>query len=305
MVRMGSLANSKKVFKKKGHAALFEALRNLQPDVIVLGRANINSTTLEAMRNICPDAKFIAWSTDSHDTLLQKMHWLSMISHYVDILYVTSAGRALGDIGKRVAHLKKVAFFPNITDTKIDYHRAFRESSYQYDVLYLGTPHSVSEPQKRDTFIDEVIGKTRQLRWLKAGPGSLQGVQYYDALKVTKFGINISQFIPNNYPWYTPDSIAHLTGNGLLTFNQNFPGLEQLFTEHETVAFERPGQLVELLNFYHEHPKLAQRIAKAGRRKAHKSYGAKRITRYMLEAITGHFSENYEWQNQVVLADTS
>tara|TARA_B100001057_G_scaffold501007_1_gene619662 strand:- start:10408 stop:11448 length:1041 start_codon:yes stop_codon:yes gene_type:complete len=298
IIRMNSLIKSRKFFKNKGHEILFSTIKNFQPEIILIGHVNLSDEVMKKIKSLCPKAKIASWYVDPPE--LDRMNRYNILQKYIDILFMTSGGNTIKVLKESFKDLPKIAFFPNPTDSSIDFHKSFLEENHKYDVMYCGSDKRYSN---RRSFLEKVIELTPKLNWFIAGSlgkPKVFGAEYYKVLSQTKFAINISKFSPNTYDFYSSDRISQLTGNGLLTFNQDFPSISKLFNENEIIIFNEPEELAEKLNYYHENKDIAKEIAQAGFKKAHFSYSSERIAKFMLEAIYNKdFSENYEWKNEI------
>ena len=297
IIRMNSFLKSRNYFQKRGNEILYKSLAKFDPHIIFIGHVNLSVKVLEEIKRICPSAKILAWYVDPPE--LQRMERYKILQHYVEILFLTSGGETIKQLKPHFPKLPKIAFFPNPTDEGIDHFKVYENEKFDYDVMYCG---SDSRYKNRQDFLKEVIALTPNLNWFIAGSlgkPKVFGSSYYDVVRRTKFGINISKFSPNTFHFYSSDRISQLTGNGVLTFNQSFPGLSQLFSNNEIISFDNAADLAEKLNFYHENHLQAKEIAKNGRDRAHKSFSSTRIAKYMLETLYDQHSETYEWKNEI------
>lgn len=297
MIRMNSLVKSRNFFQKKGHRILYDSIKKFDPHLIFLGHINLSKEVIENIKNIAPRAKILAWYVDAAET--HRMKRYKILEPYLDALFLTTGGETLKGLRNEFKNIPKLAYFPNPTDVAVDCYHAYENQEFEYDVMYCGGD---SRCQERRIFLEKAISLTPNLNWFIAGSlgkPKVFGSKYYKILKSTKFGINLSRFIPNNFDLYSSDRISQLTGNGLLTFNQNFPNISKLFNKDEIVVFDNATHLAELLNYYHQNKTEAFNIAKKGRARAHLSFSSTRIARYMLETIYENYSENYEWQDEV------
>lgn len=294
---MNSFFNSRNYFQKKGHKILFSSLKKFKPEIILLGHVNLSDEIIKNIKDICPDAKILAWYVDPPE--MHRLERYKKLEEYIDILFMTTGGETLKKLKSNFKKIPKFAFFPNPTDESMDFYRSFDNDRYEYDVMYCG---SDSRYKNRSSFLEKVIELTPSLRWFVAGSlgkPKVYGAKYYNILASTQFGINISKFSPNEFHLYSSDRISQLTGNGVLNFNQTFPGISKLFNSNEIIKFRDADDLASLLNYYHANQDEARKIAKAGFERAHRSYSAKRITKYLLESISENFSEDYEWMEEV------
>jgi hypothetical protein len=123
--------------------------------------------------------------------------------------------------------------------------------------------------------------------------------KYIDLLSSSRMGINYSRY--SDLPYYSSDRIIQLTGNGVLTFSHPVPGMTELFSADEVVYFNDWNDLVDKVQVFHRDPESCRHHARKGWEKAHSAFNGNRVTQFMLETIFNtHYSEPYEWQNQVL-----
>jgi len=95
---------------------------------------------------------------------------------------------------------------------------------------------------------------------------------------------------------YSSDRIAHMTGNGLLTFTPKIPQFDLIYKDDEVIYFETLDELVEKVRFYSSNIELAAGIAEKGWLRTHQSCSSQRVTRFMEETIFQlPYTERYEW----------
>jgi hypothetical protein len=211
------------------------------------------------------------------------------------MVFATTSGRHLREYARGTT---RAAFIPNMVDPAVESYASFRNSSYEYDFIFCGRD---SNDEKRRAFMKklrEETSKTMRSAFFGClGSRPVIGHDYLALLSCSKMALNISR--RNDVRLYSSDRIAQLTGNGLLTFCPEIPGMELLHGKDELVYFSTLEELPDLVRHYHTHPDEAERIAEKGWSKAHSSFNSSRVTTYMLERLFDQpLSSDYEWQNE-------
>ena len=297
MMKLASPVGHREILTAKGRKILFRSLEAFDPEVILIAYVKLNDKTCKRIKEICPNAKIIAWYVNP--PRISEMKRYHTLSKYIDVLFMTSGGDTVRELKQHFPEMPDIRFFPNVTDEGVDCYRSYEHTDHKNDIIFYG---SDGKKGQRGAFLSQVLDQTPTLRWKTAGcfgEPRIFGATYHEALNKSKFGINMAQWVPNEYHLYASNRLAQMTGNGLLTFNQDFVGLPKLFSDKEIVSFDSVDELVEKLHHYHANPDEAVAIAKAGYEKAHQAYSSARVTKFMLEALDGDFSENYEWLDEV------
>ena len=298
LIRMNSLIGSKKAFRAKGLQLLVNTVESFEPEIIVIGHADIPVTTLQKIKQICPQVMVIAWSVDVLQSALANR--FNRMQDYIDVLFLTTGGQSLRTLKAQLPRIAKLGFFPNPVDQSTEFLRSFSQDNYEFDAMYCGAD-SRSNSNRTD-FFRTVTHLTPQFNWFFAGlmgKPKVYGKAYYEAMSKTSFAINISQFHLNNFHYYSSDRIAQLIGNGLLTFNQKFPGINELMGCDEQTTFETPEELASKLKYFKNNPTEAKALAQEHHDQYHKHYSAKRICRYFTDVLEGRCLDEYHWSKEI------
>ena len=297
ILRMNSLADSRKYFQKKGINVLYKTVESFQPEIIVLGHVNIPREVLKTIKEISNKTKIICWYVDPPE--IKRMERYRSIQDLVDVMFATSGGETLKQIKEKLYKIPKMCFFPNPVDSSIEYLESFNNHEHRFDVLYCG---SDSRYKNRTDFFQTTTQLTKNLNWFLAGlmnKPKVFGDQYYKAMSQTSFGINISKFYPNTFEFYSSDRIAQLIGNGLLTFNQKFPRITELLDFDSKTIFETPEELSRNLNYFKNNLSEAKEIARKNHDQYHQLYSSKIICEYFLDVLYENNLEKYHWSNEI------
>jgi len=277
---------SKKFGVKKANAALLETLKNIEPDLLLMGHSElITLETLQEAKKRYPKMKIAMWWVDPFEKINHILERLSII----DIFFATTGQNYLKQLFGDSTYAT-LYFFPNICDSSIESQRC-NMPVYLYDLLYIGR-----EDERRKNFLEFL----KSLQGIRIGmfgqtkANLLLGHHYYETLKKTKIALNFSRF--NDIELYSSDRIIQLTASGVMVMCPKIPHFIQLFSENEVVYFETKEDFETKLRYYLSHDKEREQIAKRGFQKAQTSFNGTRTAQFMLEAIYNlPFSESYEW----------
>lgn len=291
--RMESLLRSKRFGRKKLNRVLLKTVDNVRPELLLLGHTELfDESTLDEARRLSPGMRIAQWHVD--------WIWEDIVGDYlrrrlphVDAFFCSTGGSWMDSWRNLGA---SVHFLPNPVDRSVEDLRNDEQSSLPWDMVYCGTE---TKTGPREAFLRRLSGECsdhgltfRQFGCLGVPP--VYGRAYIDVLSQARMGLNFSR--SKEMPYYSSDRIAQLTGNGLLTFTQDTPGLRELYDETEMVYFHDIDDLVEQIRYFQSHDEEARSIARNGRERAHRSYNPQRVARFIKEVTFGSpLSEDYEW----------
>lgn len=297
IARSVSLFRSTKFGRKKLVAAFLEAVQQVKPHLLLFGHSELfRADDLLAARKMNPSMKVAMWWVDDPfppDRLALLRERMGILDALFTTVGVAPVSEVLGD-----RHSTLLSYFPNIIDGSIDTGRAFENKKPIHDVIFIG--HATPERRQLLQALEKLSPLTRVKIYGGSRGGKVFGAQYLDLLASSKMGVNYSRY--NNVSLYSSDRLAHLVGNGLLTFTPNVPELNTLFAEDEVVYFEDFKDFFVKVLFFNENWQAGQAHAKRGYLKAHAAFGEQRVTKFMLETIfKENYTEEYEWQNHVLV----
>ncbi|EJW21721.1 hypothetical protein IMCC14465_01150 [alpha proteobacterium IMCC14465] len=303
ILRMNSLLGSRKSFKGKGLKLLLNTIDIFDPEIIVLGHVDIPTDIMSTIRKNRPNTKIMCWNVDAPS--LPVMSRYKRIGAFIDVLFITSGGETLAKLKKSFPQIPKFCFFPNPVDKSVEFLKAYSREDYKFDVMYCGSESRLKDVTKRTNrsdFLTKTMRMTPNLNWFVAGclnQPTIFGAKHYEIMGNTRFGINLSQFYPNSFHLYSSDRIARLIGNGLLTFNQEFPGLNKLLDFEEKTSFKSPEDLAKKLNFFKNNPSEAKQLAQKNSEKYHTLYSSQEICQYFLDTLYDENLDKYAWSDEV------
>lgn len=291
IARSTNLLRSKHLGQTAMNRNLLETSVNLAPDLLLLGHSElVTADTLREIRKLCPGIKIALWYVDWIIPALDMRHVLDRID-CLDTLFFTTGGELLRRFER--AH-NTVRYIPNPVDESVETLRNDEQREFEIDLLFCGTDKD--DPQ-RTAFLRHLRDRLADLRITyrgALGEPTVFGNRYLQMLHHSKMGLNLSR--RSDVHCYSSDRIAQLTGNGLLTFTPETPGMRLLYRDDEVVYFRTIDDLADKSRYYHQHDAERRRIAAAGRARAHQAFNSTRVARYIVETTFGMSSgETYEW----------
>lgn len=278
---------SKKLGLAKVNIALLETLKNIKPNLLLLGHSElITIETLKIAKQTYPEMKIAMWWVDPFERIAHIPERLALIDNF----FATTGNNYLEHLFGSDTRAN-LSFFPNVCDLSIEVESSKDINKYDYDLLYIGR-----EDDRRKEFLDYikslhniligVFGQTKK--------NLLIGSHYYEMIQKTKIALNYSRF--NDIELYSSDRIIQLTASGVMVMTPRIPQFERLFAEEEVVYFENKEEFREKLNYFLTHDDERKKIAFNGYQKAHNAYNNTRVVKFMLEMIyNAPMSEPYEW----------
>lgn len=284
---------SKKFGVKKANAALLETLKNIEPDLLLMGHSElITLETLQEAKKRYPTMKIAMWWVDWIHNLNSILERISLLDHF----FITSDPQLLDKSHIDNTLYTKCSYLPNFCDSSIDTYKAFEVSNeqYQYDLVFIGRADKEREPFIH--FLKENFSHLKLGLFGLTKDTLLSGTTYLKTIGSSKIGINYSR--DNSMSMYSSDRIIHLMANGTLVFSPKILNLETIISNQEIVYFENDEDCKKKITYYLQNENERKKIAENGYHKAHKSYNSTRIAHYMLETIySTSYQEVYEWLN--------
>lgn len=269
---------SKKFGIKNANNALLETLKNIEPNLLLLGHSEL--ITLEALRKakeLYPQMKIAMWWVDWIYNLNTILERLELIDHF----FITTDPKELQHTNTHQKLYEKCSYLPNICDSSIDTCKAFENKNYEFDILFIGR-----YDKEREKFIDFLKQSFSHLKLGFFGLTKetvLTGSHYIQTIGMSKIGINYSR--KNDISMYSSDRIIHLLANGVLVFSPRIPNLATIIAEDEIVYFDDNEDFAHKLHYYLAHDEERIKTSKKGWLKAHGNFNEKIITQKMLDKI--------------------
>jgi hypothetical protein len=312
VARSANIFSTSRMGRKYANKYFLETCRNYDPDIILLGHADIISLeSLQQIKKEKPSIKIGQWNVDPVFHPGNEARLRGKLPA-VDATFITTAGKCLSRLHSEHA---TVSFFPNISDSSIEWPKSFEHNDQENDVFWAlrATKGSYKGNERIEIpLFLESSGKVAMDYHGMNGKAELFNNDYFKAIDNCRMGLNISMSMFGNKDGtfykaqedelylYSSDRISHYMGSGLLLFASNNNKLEDLFIENEEIIlFDSKEELLEKITYFKENDKERQRVAKNGWEKIHRDFNEKVVTRYMVETILAAGSENtsanYAW----------
>jgi len=275
---------------------LVKTAKNFKPDVLFIGHCDfIRNWALEEIRSALPGIRVAHFNIDAlwmdwHVRQIQERMFSA------DAIFVTTGGQGLKRFctGKNV-----VAYMPNPSDPAMETENNSQKTAFARDLVFCGKGSADDErsvllghlaPQLKNTLRFDIFGMF--------GSPPVWGANYEKALAESKMALNLNR--KEGWPLYSSDRIAHLMGNGLLTFLSDKGQMQRFFTEKECVFFSSAEDLREKALYFHAHDENRRAVAAAGRSRYHQLFNSARVLKFMIETLFEEpYSEAYEWADEV------
>lgn len=278
MAKFNNRFQTKRFGIKKMNHHLLEIVKNLQPELVVLGHAELVSVeTLKQMKSINSSIKIILWFVDP---VFEKhrIEYIFQLQKLLDAAFITTNPTVVHDFDQ-----SKFYYMPNIVDPSIEIHKNYEKSSFKNDFIFCGSSKKYSDRENILNTINSKLDKINLRFCGNMGNPNIFGSNYIDLLGNSKMGLNYNK--RNDVSMYSSDRVAQLTGNGLLTFSPRIPDFERVYTDEEIVYYDNGDDLIEKIIFYHQNDGERRRIAKNGYLKSHLEYNSTKITKLMIDTV--------------------
>ncbi len=309
---MGLTGSMNFLGRKKINKHLVKFACHIRPDVIVLGHADtITTETLQKIKKQLPHVKIVDWNVDNitqssgaDDRLnqdaaytVQKLKNKQSVS---DIILVTTADK--NSLSQLKTPTNTIAFMPNIVDKSIETGQVFDCEKLPYDFLFAATPTLTREFCGRFESVNKIAEDIKNhipdLKPLYAGvmgTPKIHAAQYQKACESVAMGLSLSHL--SSVYLYQSDRLAHLMGNGVLTFLETNSGYRDFFTDDEIAFYETPEELYQKIAYYKANPLERMRVAKAGHDKYVALFNEVKVAEYVIDlVVTGQADkQKYPW----------
>ncbi|MDD2454825.1 MAG: glycosyltransferase [Kiritimatiellae bacterium] len=288
--------NIRKIGGYLANKKLIQTAKNFKPDILFIAHCDyIRNWALAEIRAALPKIRMAHFNIDPiwmdwHVRQIQER------MHSTDAIFVTTGGETLKQFctGKNV-----VAYMPNPSDPSMEIEDNSLKKDFTHDLLFTGKEIVGDD---RNDFIRQIEHDlTGRLRFGVFGMFNhppVWGANYEKVLSESKMALNLNR--KEGWPLYSSDRIAHLMGNGILTFLSDRGNMQKFFTDREAVFFHGLDDLKEKIFHYHSNDAERRAVAAAGRTRYHKLFNGSRTLKFMVETLLGEtYSEAYEWADQV------
>lgn len=305
VARAGGWFSSRRWGKSHLCRALKEFMLSCRPDILLLGHGYMIAPEVIAdIRHALPGLVVIQWNIDA---LFVEDNAKDFAARHavVDASFISTAGPMVRQL---VGPTGQVGFLPNPVDWSVERGRAHEQRTLSADVFYAcGNPARkrviCGEAWQMDDFCRDLEGRlSSSVRFSYAGVCGkpyCSGAEYAGLLENAAMGLNISRRA--DYPLYSSDRLAHMVGSGQLILMERKTGYDQFFADNEMAFFSSLNELVEHIEFYHEHPTERQRVAKAGWQRYHTLFNERRVADYIIHHALGENGDNRAFWDALAL----
>jgi len=305
VARAGTLLRSSRAGRGVANARFLDAVRNFEPQAIVLSHASLITTETLAEAKRASSRPRVAQVCV--DPLFRKINveFLSDRARVVDASFITTAGHAL----KRFSTENNVsAFIPNPVDPSIEDLRNHQCSDLDVDVFFAANAGGDRQDDARRA-TPRLFAATPGLVCAFHGfdgASGVYGAAYFHRLARARMGLNINSdrsetaLAPapaEELYLYSSDRIGQLVGCGLLTLSYRVNKLMELFDEYKEMIFvDSAAAMRDAALALKRDDARRRRVAEAGHAKAHRAFNERVVARFIEEALFRKtFSQGYAW----------
>jgi hypothetical protein len=305
VARAGTILRSSRAGRGVANARFLDAVRNFEPQAIILAHASLIATeTLAEAKQALSRPRVAQVCVDP---LFRKVNveFLADRARVVDASFVTTGGQAL----KRFSTPSNVsAFIPNPVDPSIESFCNHQRSDLEVDVFFAANAGGDREDDARRAtprLFAATPGLVCSFHGFDGAPG-VYGADYFRRLGEARIGLNINsdraetalaQAPAEELYLYSSDRIAQLVGCGLLTLSYRVNDLMELFDEDKEMIFADSAEAMRdaALALKRDDAR-RRRVAEAGHAKAHRAFNERVIARFIEEVLFRKaFSPGYAW----------
>ncbi|MDH5665615.1 MAG: glycosyltransferase, partial [Nitrosopumilus sp.] len=288
IARANNKFGSKQIGTGSMNRQLLETVYNIEPDLLLIGHSEIVwNETLREIKKILPNIIISMWYVDALYNDKNLTHIYECLES-IDNIYCTTGGELLFKFKRE--H-NNVFYIPNPIDSSIETLKNDERNDFPIDLLFCGTDQGGDERSQIVRYLQEHLHDINFSIYGSLGNPPIYGNNYIKALSDSRIGLNLSR--RNNIFLYSSDRIAQLTGNGILTFTPDTPGMRELYTDEEVVYFSSQHELMEKVKHYKTHDNERIKIARNGRLKSHDKFSSTAVARFITNTSTGIESEPF------------
>lgn len=280
---------------------LIQTCKNIQPDVLLLGKAEtVSLEALQAIKNNHPNIIIAQWFVDH----LERENQLFFDRfNYIDYFFQSSDFN-FEELSQKYTKTT-FAYLPYTTDELFEQNLQLEK---EYDVIYIARDHKEDVRYKFAVLLDQFCRKNNVKLKMYGSLGNplIFGQEFYNAISKARIAINfnrtdrIEKVNPDVF-LASSDRMNHFLGTGTCTFSPRIKGFDLLYKDKKDIVYYESAndcfeKILEYLN-----NKQYENIGQQGQMTAKKLSNAKRVAKYLIETITKTpLSEIYEWQDFIV-----
>jgi spore maturation protein CgeB len=267
--------------KKKADSLLAELVRCYHPDIVfVLGMKYVDVETIDAVRDVAPNAIYVSRDDDPFP---DRNRARIALARSTDIIMTTSGGRFLRVY--KDAGVPCCAFIPNMCDPDVQYKYKV-EAQWKTDILFTGkAEHTrLDRNDERHELVQRLGQMPNSKVYGSFGIPRIEGIDYFRAISSSRIGLSIS--IANDVRFYHSDRFINYLSCGTAVLARRVPDSDLLFEDGVHVRyFDAVDEFFELAEWYLQHDREREQMAQAGMQQAHEAFNTERIVQYMLDLI--------------------
>ncbi|MHC4130610.1 MAG: glycosyltransferase family protein [Planctomycetota bacterium] len=269
-------------YKDSTDKLLASYIKGYKPHIIIIEfPRNLDSTSIELMRQVSPDSIYIGRDGDPWPKL-QKSNRIKT-AQKLDIITATNEGEYLQDY--RDAGVPICVFMPNPCDPDVE-NRYDVGPEWKTDILWTGkAQHSTNTTE---TLREEILNKLAQQNNCKLygcyNQPKIGGIDYLYAISGARIGVSINTV--NTVRFYHSDRFTHYMSCGTFVLAKRVPDTNLLAEDGQHVKyFDEIDEFFDLAKWYLEHEDERKRIADAGMKLAHERFNCVKIAQYILDLV--------------------
>jgi hypothetical protein len=285
--------------RQKANTIFLEFCEHVAPEGILLGHADlITADTVRALRQRLPDVRVLQWNVDP---LFDEPN-ARRIEDKLDVVDATLISTAGDSLRRFWRPGKRLGFLPNPSDPSIERGHAYARDDLAIDLFFaVGSPRDVRHYCGRGWNVEELGALIRQrIPELRTefpgmfGTPPIVGGTFQRALEASRMGLNISK--RNDVYLYSSNRIAHLMGNGVLTFIDRATGYAELLGEDAAVFHSEVEELIDKLRHFHGDDASRRTVARRGAERYRALFNERIVARYIADVLFDRLeSVSYEW----------
>lgn len=270
---------------------LIETCENFQPEVLLLGHAEIiTNDTLRKIRSLLPGVR-IGYRFGDALWIEENMRKASHRVGYVDALFVAETSDEARSLAKDGT---TVCWLPHPVDACVESLRNFERAEFSTDLMFCGIGNT-TDP--RHALVGDLLQALNDVRFAVHGMHGrppVLGVDYDRALEASKMGLSLNRREVGDL--CSSDRIAQLVGNGLVAFADRACGYDRFFSDDEVAFFSTRDELVQLIRQYNADDAQRRHVAESGWAAYHERFGAQKVAQFMVETALGVVDpDDYVW----------
>jgi len=285
---------------------LIKTCYNYKPDLIVLGHADlVSSTILGNLKEEYPYLKIAQWFLDplnksGPDFQKNKKRILDK-SEFADSNFLTTSPDVLNFLSQKV----KNYFIPNPADLSFETLNNFDHecSNDVFFALSHGVHRGILKMRNyddREKFLIKLIEITKNIKFDLFGINNVQPIwadHYFKTISNSKMGLNLSRGSPIKY--YSSDRITQITGNGLVTLIDEKTEYMDFFNNKEMVFYKNISDLSEKILHISKDDKLRKSIGQKGKSKYLKYFNSNLVAEFIInKTFEINNSKKYLWHDK-------